>query len=507
MSVNFKALIVVLVIAATIFRLGKSVALTFSTEQDFLRRRNIWLVLTVTAFLSPNFWLFALVATPLLAWAGRKDSNPVALYLLLLHVIPPIPVSIPVIEIKELFSLNMYRLLSFCVLIPTAWRLRKKKDTEHVHGLEAMDFLLLAFGVLQLAIYVPPDLPNHSILLDSPTNVLRRAFLFFVDVYVLYFVVSRSCRRRSAMTEALAMFCLSSTIMAALAVFETMRAWLLYGELRRYWIESAAYGGLSDFYYFRGGLLRAQASAGHALSLGYLIAIALGFWLFLRSRVKSARSRIAVPLVLLLGLLATQARGPWMGAVVIFFAFSVLGPRALPRLTKSAFFVVLFVGVLSLTPIGEKFMNELPFTKNSTQNESVDYRQRLAERSWELIQQHPFFGDPLATFKMEDLRQGEGIIDIVNAYAGVALYYGLAGLSLFLGLILVSLFKAYRRMKEMVRLDLDFAMLGACLVACILGTLFTIGTASLLNGYEIMFYVLTGLAAAYAHRGRIPKQR
>jgi O-antigen ligase len=464
-------------------------------------------VLTVTAFVSPSFWLFVLVAAPLLAWAGRKDSNPVALYLLLLHVIPPIPVTIPVVGIKELFSLDNYRLLSFCVLIPTAWRLRKTQDAEHIRGLGAMDFLLLGFGVLQLVIYVPPDLPDHSILLDSPTNVLRRAFLFFVDIYVLYYVISRFCCRRGAMTEALAMFCLSSAIMAALAVFETLRTWLLYGGLSRNWVEYAAYGSLSDFYYFRGGLLRAQASAGHALSLGYLIAIALGFWLYLRSRVKSARSRIAVTLVLLLGLLATQSRGPWMGAVVIYFAFSALGPRVLPRLTKAAFSGLLLAGVLSLTPIGEKFMNVLPFIKHSTQDESVDYRQRLAGRSWELIQQHPFFGDPLATVKMEDLRQGEGIIDIVNAYAGVALYYGFAGLSLFVGLMLVGLFKAYRRMKEMARIDLDFASLGACLVACILGTLFTIGTASLLNGFEKIFYVLTGLAAAYAYRGRLPKQR
>ena len=145
MTGSFKQMVVVLAIAIAIFRFGKPIALLFSTESDFSRRRNVWFALTVTAFLSPSFWLFALVAIPVLAWAGRRDTNPVALYLILLQVIPPIPVEIPVVGINELFSLDNYRLLSFCVLIPTAWRLRKLKDTARIRGLDAMDFSLLAF--------------------------------------------------------------------------------------------------------------------------------------------------------------------------------------------------------------------------------------------------------------------------------------------------------------------------------------------------------------------------
>jgi len=125
MSASLKELIVVLAIAAVIFKLAKPIALHFSTEQDFARRRNVWFVLTVTAFLSPSFWLFAVVAVPLMTWAGRRDTNPVAFYLLLLHVIPSIPVEIPVVGINQLFELDNYRLLSFCVLVPAAWRLQR----------------------------------------------------------------------------------------------------------------------------------------------------------------------------------------------------------------------------------------------------------------------------------------------------------------------------------------------------------------------------------------------
>jgi hypothetical protein len=137
-------MIVVLAIAAVIFRLAKPIALRFSDERDFLRRRNVWFVLTATAFVSPSFWLFVLLAAPLLVWAARKDKNPVALYLLMLHVIPSIPLNIPVPGLGAFFDLDIYRLLSICVLVPTALRLRKSKDTTRIHGMTAMDALILA---------------------------------------------------------------------------------------------------------------------------------------------------------------------------------------------------------------------------------------------------------------------------------------------------------------------------------------------------------------------------
>ena len=46
------------------------------------------------------------------------------------------------------------------------------------------------------------------------------------------------------------------------------------------------------------------------------------------------------------------------------------------------------------------------------------YRERLAERGWEIVIAHPFFGDQFPWPEMEDLRQGEGIIDIVNSLSG-----------------------------------------------------------------------------------------
>jgi len=364
-----------------------------------------------------------------------------------------------------------------------------------------MDVLLIAFGALQVALFIPPDLPGHVLLQDSATNMLRRAFLYFVDVYVLYFVASRSCASRGAIKEAQASFWLACAVMASLALFETARHWLLYADFGRGWNDDPTLG----FYLLRGHSLRAQVSAGHPLALGYLLAVGFGFWLYLRSHVTSRRTRIAVVLLLLLGLVATYSRGPWIGALAIYFVFAGLSTRGVSKLFKVVGVVVLLAGAVGMTPLGNRIISVLPFMGGSVDVGSVSYRERLAEQSWEIIKQHPYFGDQLALTKMENLRQGQGIIDEVNTYLEVALNKGLVGLSLLIGFILIALVKAYRTARALVRSDPDLALLGVSLVACIMGTLLMIENCSFILGYEKLFYVLAGFAAAYAYLRRLPE--
>src|SRR4030081_2937190 len=120
MPQNLKELIVILGIAFAIFRLARPIALLFIAKEDFYRRRNVWYVLTAVAFLSPHFWWFALIAIPVYFAVGRKDSNPSAFYLMLLHVVPMIPIEVPMVGMPYLFLIDNYLLLSFCVMTPAA---------------------------------------------------------------------------------------------------------------------------------------------------------------------------------------------------------------------------------------------------------------------------------------------------------------------------------------------------------------------------------------------------
>jgi hypothetical protein len=95
----------------------------------------------------------------------------------------------------------------------------------------------------------------------------------------------------------------------------------------------------------------------------------------------------------------------------------------------------------------------------------------------------------------------------VHTYASVTLFYGSVGLVLFVSVIIIGLFKAYRASRDIARRDPDFALLGISLVACLLGTLLMIGSASLFDSYEKFLYLLAGLAAAYAYISKFPERR
>lgn len=498
MPLRFTALIYVLLIATPVFLYLKPIVLRFTNEADYLRRRNLWFALTITGFLSPSFWLFALVAAPLLMWGGRKDSNPVAFYLMLMQVIPDTPVEIPAVGINEIFALNLSRLLSFFVLIPAAVRLRRSTGDPTARKFTTTDWLVLGFGALQLILYVPPDLPNHQILHNSATNIIRQALLFYVDVYVLYYVVSRCCSTQQAVVDALASFCVACAVLAPLAIFESVRHWLLYLDISRAWDVPVWVSA----YLSRASALRAQVTAGHAIALGYLLAVALGFWLYLSSRVPRRVSRIAITALLLSGLVVSYSRGPWLGAVVIYFVYTALRPHAFTRAFQATLAVLLIAWGISFTAVGARIIDSLPFVGAAAESESAVYRQRLALRAWQLFQENPLFGDQLALHKMEDLRQGEGIIDLVNTYAQVTLFYGIFGLVLFVTPALFAFFGAARQAKRIQASNPDFASLGNALAACVFGTLVVIATCSFGLAIQNLFYVLLGLTVAFTRVAR-----
>jgi O-antigen ligase len=177
----------------------------------------------------------------------------------------------------------------------------------------------------------------------------------------------------------------------------------------------------------------------------------------------------------------------------------MLKPGTTRPLTKAVGVLVIAAVVIALTPLGDKIVNLLPFIGGSTQDSSVIYRNQLLDRAVQVIQENPFLGDQNALLRMQDLRQGEGIIDVINTYVDVLLSNGFVGLSLFLGFILIALFKSFATYKRITPVDRDAGMLGTSLVSCILGTLIMMADGSFGNGLERLFYVLAGLAAAYSH--------
>jgi O-antigen ligase len=405
------------------------------------------------------------------------------------------------VGISYLIDLDFQLLLSFCVMAPAALRLLKSRKQRPLRPFGMMDFCLLAYLVLTALFFVLPEISRGVLMTPTYTDSLRRAFEAFFAYFVPYFVFSRWSSSRRQIQEALMSFCIACAIIAVIAAFETAKHWLLYAEMRSNWIAQVVSGGGPESispYLLRGQSIRAMASTGHPLVLGYVLAIAFGFWLSLKSQMPSKLSRNGVIVVFWLGLLASYSRGPWAGAVFIYFVYVALSGRAASKLLKSVVVASVIGVIVALSPLGERIARVIPFLGGSVDEDTITYRQHLLARAWEVIQQSPFLGDQQALLKMEDLRQGEGIIDLMNGFMNVLLDNGFLGLSLFMGFILFGVLRGWTLSRERARAGPELASIGASLVACILGTLLMMWAGGLIVSTTCILVALAGSSAHLA---------
>ena len=81
MPEHLRALVVILVLAVTVFKLAeRPLTAAAISLRDYRRRRNLWFAITLIAFFSHNFWVYLAVAGAVIFHFGRRDRNPFALY-------------------------------------------------------------------------------------------------------------------------------------------------------------------------------------------------------------------------------------------------------------------------------------------------------------------------------------------------------------------------------------------------------------------------------------------
>ncbi len=488
MSETHKALVVILFMAVMVFSFAKGpiTEVAISTN-DFKLRRNLWFGITVTAFLANNFWLLMAIAAVMVVYGARHDTNKIAFLLSLLFAVPLVSGVIGGFGIVDaLFELSYFRLLSLIVLLPAYLSMRKMPDSIGF-GKTLPDKLLFAFLLLGLVLQFP---------LSTLTSSLRLAFNLFVDVFLPYYVASRSLKDLKSFRDALSAFVLASMLIAAIGVFEILKGWLVYsalpGALGLVW----DYGGYAN----RGANIRALASTGQPIVLGYLMAVALGFYLFVGRAISSKPMKVLGFLGLAAGLIAPLSRGPWVGAAVIFVFFVGTGPKPAKELAKFTLLGLVVFFVLLLTPFAPSIIDHLPFV-GTLDADNVVYRERLLTNSLKLIGINPFFGsfDFLATPEMEELRWGGegGIIDIVNSYLAITLSYGLVGLTLFVGFFACIAIGLYRAVRHAGTISDEYHLLGRVLLATLMGILVTIYTVASIVLIPIVYWIVAGFACAY----------
>ena len=188
---------------------------------------------------------------------------------------------------------------------------------------------------------------------------------------------------------------------------------------------------------------------------------------------------------------------------MLYGLFVLTGRGALRRLAGVALAGVLALPLLSVLPGGEKVINLLPFI-GTTEKGNIDYREKLIDNSMIVIERNLWFGsrDFLDTPEMEAMRQGQGIIDIVNSYIAVALKTGVVGLALFGGFFLVTLTGIFRAMRSLADRDGETYVLGRMLLATLLATLLIIFTVSSIAFIPLVYWSLAGMGVAYVQMVR-----
>ncbi len=476
--------------ATVVFAIAMVPACTTAiAREDFARRRNLWFAITATAFVANNFWIYIVVTGILLLLAVPRERNLLAMYFFLLFAVPPIGDDISGLGIVNyFFRIDYLRLLSLAVLLPAALVLRGRPDTVGF-GKLLPDKFLAGFMILQFALIM-----NVSTF----TNTLRvGAFYTFIDIFLPYYVGSRILKNLDGFRDAIMAFVVAALLVSVIAMFEFAYHWLLYSRVDKELGAPWLYGG----YLTRGmTTVRAVASTGHSIALGYVIAVGMGLLLYLRPLIVNAAVWRLAMLAFCGGLIASLSRGPWVGAAIMFMLFVVLGPAPGKSMARFVLFALIGVPLIVISPFGKDIVEHLPFI-GSVDAYSVSYRQRLLEISIEVIMQHPVFGafDFFYSPAMQELKSGkEGFIDLVNTYLGVGLSSGLVGLSLFCSFFFAVAAGVFKRMRRLPDRDGELYLLGRTLFAVVLGIMVIIFTVSSITVIPAVYWTLTGMSVAYA---------
>lgn len=482
-----KALIVVLFFATIVFVLARvSVVPALMSPGDYARRRNVWFALTLLAYLTHNFWIFLLCAAVLLWVSSGRDQDPLALFCLAVFALPPFQVTMSLPGGVNLLDITPSRLFCLCVLLPYSIGLWRRGTP----SAPALRFSSWAVALLLTYMWIA-QVPH----LQSVTSIIRSALYLWLDYWLPFYAASRGLASLKQYREIAASFVLALSIVGILATFETVRRWNVYDILG----ETLGFPA-QDAYLVRveGGPLRARLMTGWPIVLGYLMIIGLAMLLYLGKQLTGRVAVLAPFLALSLGLISSFSRGPWVGAAVTLLVFYFAGPGVSRRLVKTVLLLIpVAVGVL-LSPFGEKIVDYLPFV-GTVDTGSVTYRARLFDVSMDVFLKNPWFGDIMFMRDpiLEQMRQGQGIIDVTNTYLLYALPYGIVGLGLFIAPFVRELFAVWFNRSTGPDRDPEHEILGRALVAGMLGLLVTLGTASTIFLIPTTLYFLLGAASAY----------
>ncbi|MDI6025816.1 O-antigen ligase family protein [Corticibacterium sp. UT-5YL-CI-8] len=480
MAEHHRAFLYVLLLGLPALYVAARALSSLVDEQELKLWCGAWIISTAALFLTGSILLYTAAICVLSVYVHRVSKAPFLFYLILLLTAPAVGVNLGIPGlIGSIIELTPGRLFSLAFLLPSAIALRRGNNATALSGADkAFALFVIIVAVLSL---------RHG----SPTHMLRACAVLLLDIMLPYYVFSRAPRTPEIIRWALAAIVFASLPFAMAGMFELLRGWRLYDSAILQWGVV-----LIQSYLFRDGMLRAAASSVEPISFGFACVVALGCLLAIRDRIKNVYLQMACFAVLCGGLVASLSRGPWLGAAVLLFVFVAARPKAVLTVAKAVTAASVVTVPVLLSPYGERIVRFLPFV-GSVDTSNEDYRARLIDATFAIVGRNPLFGSTQYRFEPEMLAmiQGQGIIDVVNTYAAIALEYGLAGLiafSLTMALAAAGLarlsFRSQSGSSTMVR----------AMLATLAAILLIIGTVSSVSVVPYIYWAFAGVSMAAA---------
>ena len=256
------------------------------------------------------------------------------------------------------------------------------------------------------------------------TNWIREALHISLAYAFAIWIIKRSDLERQSIEAWKVSLISIGMVLSCIALFESIWRWPLYTVID----EQLGIYQSGLIVKMRDGLLRARGPFSDQTDFGFILVICFAACLSFSTIFKNKLSQVMALSVLFLGASATQSRGAILGTAVVLAAWAFVADKSkrVSRLTIGS-----TVGALVyLTVRYQNIFSQQPGDASST----VDYRYSLFSRGTALIAESPAvgyqYGDLL--IRMSDMKQGEGIVDVVNSYLYFGLLLGIPGFIAFI---------------------------------------------------------------------------
>jgi hypothetical protein len=253
-----------------------------------------------------------------------------------------------------------------------------------------------------------------------------RQLVYYIFVYAIpVFIVTRSARNAVEWRTLLTSMAGLGVILAVIVLYEARSDWPLYSPIMSHF--DFAVGVVVKW---RGGLMRAYGPMGEATQMGCVLVICFTAALAVRRSFISNIAYIAIVGVIALGTLAPQSRGGMIGIAValVVSSFYRRGISGMGQVGGAALLLSgAYTAATLIGSIGSQISNSL------NEASSGNYRSELLRRGLQEFWKSPIYGDSFINVveRMQDMVQGEHMVDFVNTYLYVALFAGAIGLVAF----------------------------------------------------------------------------